>query len=141
MDKLYLKAIFSLYPESRLEDGVKLFDKDGNEIEIDKDRVEQKISELKLQQKIDELNRQRDKELEGFVIDGIYLNKEYIKDLSIKHSLLKDSEKAKWITADNKETLLTKEQIESLIKQGSERIEEIYFKYRKLKDEVLKGVN
>jgi hypothetical protein len=82
------------------------------------------------------LNQQRDKELKGFTIDNIFLNKEIIKDMAVKYTTLGDDEKAHWIDLDNKVVELTKAELGVLVKQGTDKVEAIYFKYRQLKDEI-----
>ena len=83
-----------------------------------------------------DLDTQRDNELKGFIIDNIFLNKEIIKDMAVKFTTLGDDEKARWIDVNNKEVELSKAELGALVKQGTDKVEAIYFKYRQLKDEL-----
>jgi len=83
-----------------------------------------------------DLNYKRNNELKGFTIDNIFLNKEIIKDMAVKFTTLGDDEKAHWIDVDNQVVELTKAELGALVKQGTEKVEAIYFKYRQLKDEL-----
>lgn len=85
-----------------------------------------------------DLDTQRDNELKGFTVDNIFLNKEIIKDMAVKFTTLADNEVAHWIDLDNKTVELSKEALGGLVKKGTQKVEEIYFKYRALKDK-LKG--
>ena len=93
------------------------------------------ILALKESKKI-KLNKDRANELKGFIIDNIFLNKEIIKDMAVKFTTLGDDEKAHWIDVDNQVVELTKAELGALVKQGTEKVEAIYFKYRQLKDEL-----
>ena len=86
-----------------------------------------------------ELDEQRAEKLKGFVIDNIFLNKEVIKDMAVKYTTLADHAKAKWIDVDNNIVEFTKAELGALVKKGTDRVEAIYFKYRQLKDKLLKG--
>lgn len=83
------------------------------------------------------LNLKRDAELKGFVIDDILISEDILKTMSIKFSLLNENEKVVWIDINNVNKEFTKTEFADLIKLSSQKIEEIYFKYRKLKDELL----
>lgn len=90
--------------------------------------------------KITDLNISRDKELvEGFVIDGIFLNEEIIKTMAVAYTITPSGQTIDWIDVNNNPVKLTKEKMQRLIAQGSQKVKEIYFKYRQLKDEALKG--
>ncbi len=86
---------------------------------------------------IDELNQQRDKELKGFVIDNIFMNEDIIKTMAVAYNIAADNETIEWIDINNKVVKFTKADFGALIKQGSNKVKEIYFKYRNLKDELL----
>jgi hypothetical protein len=88
-------------------------------------------------EQIAELNRQRDDELRGFVIDNIYMNEELIKTMAVKYNVTLDDEVVKWIDVNNAIVEYTKADFGSLIKQGVEKVETIYFRFRELKDVVL----
>jgi hypothetical protein len=88
-------------------------------------------------EQIAELNRQRDDELSGFVIDNIYMNEELIKTMAVKYNVTLDDEVVKWIDVNNAIVEYTKADFGSLIKQGVEKVETIYFRFRELKDVVL----
>jgi len=105
---------------------------DDNVDVIDSNKIDIVLNESKKRH----LNNQRDDELKGFIIDNIFLNKEIIKDMAVKFTTLGDDEKAHWIDVDNQVVELTKAEFGALVKQGTEKVEAIYFKYRQLKDEL-----
>lgn len=82
------------------------------------------------------LDIDRDKELEGFVIDDIYANENIIKMMAVKFNVAQEKEQINWIDINNQTKTFTKEEFGLLIKTCAEKIEQIYFKYRKLKDEL-----
>jgi hypothetical protein len=84
------------------------------------------------------LNIQRDQELKGFIFDNIFLNKEIIKDMAVKFTTMADDEIAKWIDINNQKVELTKAELGILVKKGTQTVEDIYFKYRALKDKLEK---
>jgi hypothetical protein len=84
------------------------------------------------------LNIQRDQELKGFIFDNIFLNKEIIKDMAVKFTTMADAEIAKWIDINNQKVELTKAELGVLVKKGTQTVEDIYFKYRALKDKLEK---
>ena len=106
---------------------------DNWEIEVDKDKI---LSEYKKRIKIEELNNKRNKELTGFVIDNIFLTEDILKTMAVKYSISSDDELINWIWVDNKIIQLTIAELWELIKKGSDKIWEIYFKYRNLKDNI-----
>jgi len=59
--------------------------------------------------------------------------------MAVKYNTTTDDEKIHWIDADNKIIEFTKAEFGNLIKKGTKKVEEIYFKHRRLKDEVLKS--
>ena len=103
------------------------------EIEVDKDKI---LSEYKKRTQIEEFNNQRNNELKGFVIDNIFLTEDILKTMAIKYSISSDDELINWIWVDNKIIQLTIAELWELIKKGSDKIGYIYFKYRKLKDNI-----
>ena len=103
------------------------------EIEVDKKKI---LSKYKKRIKIEELNNKRKKELQGFVIDNIFFTENILKTMAVKYSISSDDELINWIWVNNKIIQLTKAELWELIKKGSDRIQEIYFKYRKLKDNI-----
>ena len=106
---------------------------DNWEIEVDKDKI---LSEYKKRIKIEELNNKRNKELKGFVIDNIFLTEDILKTMAVKYSISSDDELINWIWIDNEIIQLTIAELWELIKKGSDKIWEIYFKYRMLKDNI-----
>ena len=88
-----------------------------------------------------ELNQQRDKELKLFIIDNIEMNEDIIYKMSVKYNTTTGTDKIKWINADNNIVEFTKQDFGALIKKGTEKVEEIYFKYRQLKDKALQEAN
>ena len=87
------------------------------------------------------LNKQRDKELKLFIIDNIEMNEDIIYKMSVKYNTTTGTDKIKWINADNNIVEFTKQDFGALIKKGTDKIEEIYFKYRQLKDKALQEAN
>lgn len=86
------------------------------------------------------LNLQRDEELKEFVINDIFMNEDVIKMMAVKFNIIDDKEKVFWIDINNNTRGLTKTEFGDLIRLGSQKVEEIYFKYRKLKDELEKQI-
>ena len=84
----------------------------------------------------DELNRERNNELQGFVIDDIFMNEDVIKTMAVAYNVATDDETIQWIDINNKIVDFSKVDFGALIKQGSNKVKEIYFKYRQLKDQV-----
>jgi len=87
---------------------------------------------------IKELDKQRNEELKGFVIDDIFMNEDVIKTMAVAFNIAGDKEKIEWIDVNNQTVSFSKADFGVLIKKGSQKIKEIYFKYRKLKDDLLK---
>jgi len=100
------------------------------------DTEEQKRA-TKIDYNINKLNEKRDNELKGFVINNIFMNEDIIKTMAVAYNIAADNETIEWIDINNKVVKFTKADFGALIKQGSNRVKEIYFKYRKLKDELL----
>ena len=67
------------------------------------------------------------KKLEGFLIEGIFINKEVVKDMSVKFITMKDGDEASWITNNGENIVLSKKKLESIIKEGVSQIELFYF--------------
>jgi len=85
---------------------------------------------------IRELNKKRDKELQGFVLDDIFMNEDVIKTMAVAYNVATDDEIIQWIDINNQVVDFSKVDFGALIKQGSTKVKEIYFKYRQLKDQV-----
>lgn len=100
-----------------------------------------KKEEVKIVYTPQELNQMRDKELGLFIIDNIEMNEDIIYKMSIKYNTIADNEKIKWIDANNKVVEFTKANFGQLIKKGTAKVEEIYFKYRQLKDKALQELS
>jgi len=117
----------------------KVITKDGVfDIPITNDEIETKVKELEAKAKVDnakqELNAQRDKELEGFTIDGIFMNEKILGAMSVELGVATGD--IEWIDVNNKTVTFTKTKFAKLVKDGSAKVKEIYFRYRKLKDGV-----
>ena len=83
------------------------------------------------------LNIERDEELKkGFIFSDLFINEDIIKTMSVQHNIAIDDEVIEWIDINNQTVTFSKVDFGVLIKQGSNKIKEIYFKYRKLKDEL-----
>jgi len=83
-----------------------------------------------------ELDKQRDKELQGFIVDDIFMNEDVIKTMLVAYNVAVDDEIIQWIDINNQVVDFSKTNFGALIKQGSTKVKDIYFKYRKLKDDV-----
>ena len=95
--------------------------------------TEEEIKQVALR----DLDRLRGIDLEGFVIDNVFMNEELIKTMMAQHTFTPDGENIEWIGDDNSILVFTKEDFGLLIKQGISNIKDIYFKYRKAKDGVI----
>jgi len=105
------------------------FDKwNGSSWEVDK--------QAKKENYIIELSQQRDEELNSIIINNILINEKIINTMQVELNATEDNEKIEWIDKDNKIVKFTKAQFEALIKKGILKIKAIYFKYRKLKDDL-----
>lgn len=82
------------------------------------------------------LNLQRNNELKGFIIDNILMNEDTIKTMAVSFNIATDDEQIEWIDIENKVVAFNKTDFGALIKKGSNKVKEIYFRYRKLKDEI-----
>ena len=100
--------------------------------------IKNKWTKLEAQAKKDslkqELNQKRNDELKSFVINDIFMNEEQIKTMAVVYNITDSSESIEWINISNQVVSFTKADFGALIKQGSQKIKEIYFRYRKLKD-------
>ena len=100
--------------------------------------IKNKWTKLEAQAKKDslkqELNKKRNDELKSFVINDIFMNEEQIKTMAVVYNITDSSESIEWINISNQVVSFTKADFGALIKQGSQKIKEIYFRYRKLKD-------
>jgi len=83
-----------------------------------------------------ELNSNRDKELSGFVISGVAMNEDIIKTMAVQFNIAEDDETIEWIDINNQTVTFSKVEFGGLIKQGSQKVKEIYFKYRALKNKL-----
>lgn len=100
---------------------------------LEKDLPEEVLKDLKKR----ELNLARDKELQGFEIDNIFINEEIIKTMAVQFNIADDTEIIQWIDEDNQTVEFSKADFGGLIKKGVQKVKEIYFKYRNLKDQVV----
>lgn len=89
------------------------------------------------EQRLSQLNQERDTELKNIFIDGILCTEELLKTMSVKYAITSDVGVFNWINVNNETVTLSKEEFGLLIAQGVAKVEEIYFRYRRLKDEVL----
>lgn len=95
-----------------------------------------KINQVKNDKSKGELDKKRDEELKGFEIDSFFLNKEIIKDMAVAHSVMGEGLKTQWINNSNEIVAMTKEEMGNIIKKGTKKVAEIYFKYRIEKDKI-----
>ena len=133
MEKYYIDFIKSKTKDT-IVDIEQYIEENKEEFE---DFVEKKEKILKRKRKVRELNNQRDKELKGFVIDSIFMNEDVIKTMTVAYNIATDNETIQWIDVNNQVVDFSKADFGALIKQGSTKVKEIYFRYRKLKDELL----
>ena len=82
------------------------------------------------------LNSKRDFELDSIIISDILINQDIIKMMAVGYNTALDDEVIEWIDINNQIVTFNKIDFGVLIKQGSNTIKEIYFKYRKLKDDL-----
>jgi len=115
------------------------FDKNGN---ITKDTQYPEIditipAEVIREQKLKELTSKRDKELQKLTILNISCTESNMFKIAVKFNIMKDTDTANWIDIDNQQVSFSKGEFGMLIAQGTAKIEEIYFRYRQLKNRVL----
>ena len=94
------------------------------------------LSNILKQNSLISLDSQRDEELRGFVIDNIFYNENIIFSMSVSYNISLDIDSIEWIGHDNQLLTFSKSDFGDLIKLGSQRVKEIYFKYRQLKDKL-----
>ncbi len=85
-----------------------------------------------------ELNIVRANELKSFMIDDIFMSEDIIKTMAVQYNIASDDEVIEWIDINNQTVTFSKVELGALIKVGSQKVKEIYFKYRLLKNELLK---
>ena len=112
---------------------------DFNEIEAQteeywKDKGADKKSQIDFKKQ--QLDKERDAELKGFDVSNILMNENIIKTMAVQHNIATDDEVIEWIDINNQTVTFSKVDFGALIKTGSQKVKEIYFKYRKLKDEL-----
>lgn len=95
------------------------------------------VNTLKKQQQ--QLTKKRDKELDNLVIDNVLCDANSVNKISIRHSLMSDTDKAKWISKDNQVIEFSKSELHTLLEKSAASIEEIYMRYRLLKDKLKQG--
>jgi hypothetical protein len=89
------------------------------------------------EQKLKELIAQRNKELQELTVNNISYTESNMFKMAVKFNIMKDDDTANWIDIDNQQVSFSKGEFGMLIAQGTAKIEEIYFRYRQLKDKVL----
>jgi len=80
------------------------------------------------------LNAQRDEELQELTISNISCTESNVFKMTVKFNVMADTDIANWIDIDNQRVSFSKGEFGMLIAQGTAKIEEIYFRYRQLKD-------
>lgn len=84
------------------------------------------------------LNQKRAEELKtGVVASDVFMNEDIIKTMAVQHNIAKTDEVIEWIDVNNQTVTFSKADFGALIKQGSQKVKEIYFKYRALKDDLI----
>ena len=91
---------------------------------------------LNIEDEKNALDAKRDKELSGFVISDIAMNENIIKTMAVQFNIAEDDETIEWIDINNQTVTFSKVEFGGLIKQGSQKVKEIYFKYRALKNKL-----
>lgn len=84
-----------------------------------------------------ELDSKRDNELKGFVISNVFMNENIIRTMAVQHNIATDDEVIEWIDINNQTVTFNKVDFGALIISGSQKVKEIYFKYRALKDDLI----
>jgi len=82
------------------------------------------------------LNTKRDKELKTLIINNISCTESNLFKMAVKHSVLPESGTVNWIDIDNNTVEMSKDELGQLIGMGAGAVEEIYLRYRQLKDEI-----
>ena len=98
--------------------------------------TDEEISKYQIYYASNELDAKRDKELSGFVISDIAMNENIIKTMAVQFNIAEDDETIEWIDINNQTVTFSKVEFGGLIKQGSQKVKEIYFKYRALKNKL-----
>jgi len=106
---------------------------DGSEILLNRETI---WNEYQKTIKIEELNTQRNQELEWFIIDDLYMNQEELikMDFVLRHT--PDTEKVVWINIHNNLVEITKVSFQTTILKWLQKVQEIIFKYRELKNNI-----
>ncbi len=99
--------------------------------------TDSEILAIKINYKKDVLNAERNKELEtGVIVSDVFMNEDIIKTMAVQHNIVTDDEVIEWIDINNQTVTFSKVDFGALIKAGSQKVKEIYFKYRALKNEL-----
>jgi hypothetical protein len=109
------------------KEAVEIFGATGGELAIAKAKF------LKEQNRTN-LNAQRDKELRELTINNISCTESNVFKMAVKFNVMADTDTANWIDIANFKVTLSKGEFGALIAQGTAKIEEIYLRYRQLKD-------
>jgi len=97
------------------------------------------ISTIKNRSALDDLNERRKEELELFFIDNVALNEDIIKTMAVAYVVASDADTIDWIAVDNSLVSYSKDEFGLLIREASNNVKKIYFKYRVLKDNIING--
>jgi len=150
----YFKAITNLevmgilFPTKELgvdKDGKEYFIVNGNIVypnSSEKEQIFLKMKELvkiaNVEKEKISLNVQRNEELKiGVVVSDVFMNEDIIKTMSVNYDMALADEVIDWIDINNKTVTFNKFDFGVLIKSGSQKVKEIYFKYRALKDDLI----
>jgi hypothetical protein len=109
---------------------------DTDQSEPTKDEIDSSIKLLNFEKQKQKLNQLRDGELNSLVIDNILVSENIVKTMSVKYNISLDDDTVSWIDINNQTIIFTKSEFGSLLKKATDKIEYIYFKYRKLKDDL-----
>jgi hypothetical protein len=131
------KALLKIRPNSSwsIVDG-RLNWLDTDQSEPTKNEIDSSIKFLNFEKQKQKLNQRRDRELNSLVIDNILVSENIVKTMLVKYNISLDDETISWIDINNQTIIFTKSELFSLLKKAIDKIEYIYFKYRKLKDDL-----
>lgn len=104
--------------------------------DAEKAELMKNIEDQEKRDKKNKLNLSKEKELNNLVINNISCSVSSLFMMAVKYSVVPSDGTITWIGADNTPVVMTKDEFGQLISKGTEAIEEIYFRYRKLKDKV-----
>jgi len=131
--KLWHDKFSVSYQWALQKDNYSIKAEDGMEIILDREEI-WNIYQKTI--KIEELNTKRNQELEWFIIDDLYINQEELIKMDFVHRYTLDTEKVVWINTHNNLVEITKASFQTTIQKWLQKVQEIIFKYRTLKNNI-----